>query len=275
MNDGLRQRIATAVVLAPLAIAAVLWAPAPVFAAVIAGVALLGLWEWTRMVGVPTRATRALIVAAVGVIILAIWLAASPRLLVAAIVTGVLWWLLALVWLRFSSFGAERTTANCVLKTVIGALIVIAAWAALVHLRGVALGPWWTLYALGLVWAADIGAYFAGRAFGRRKLAPGISPGKTWAGVWGALGGASLLAVAAGAWGFGLDAGMLAALLILTLLSVVFSIVGDLIESLIKRHSNCKDSGTLLPGHGGVFDRIDSILAATPVFAAGKLLIGL
>jgi phosphatidate cytidylyltransferase len=135
-------------------------------------------------------------------------------------------------------------------------------------------GHWWTLIALFIVWAADIGAYFSGRMFGRRKLAPTISPGKTWAGVYGAFVGGALVAGVGGVL-LGVGGGKLAGLLLLSLLTVVASIVGDLLESLMKRHAAVKDSGNLFPGHGGMLDRLDSVFAALPVFAAGKLLLGL
>ncbi|HQX25208.1 MAG TPA: phosphatidate cytidylyltransferase, partial [Pseudomonadota bacterium] len=130
------------------------------------------------------------------------------------------------------------------------------------------------LFVVLLVWCADVCAYFAGRRYGKARLAPRISPGKTVAGVYGALLGSIAFAVAAGTL-LGARGGGLAALVALALVTVGVSIVGDLYESLIKRHSQVKDSGTLFPGHGGVFDRFDSLFAALPVFAAGKWLLGL
>jgi phosphatidate cytidylyltransferase len=275
MSNGLGTRVATAVVLAPLAIALVLWAPTWLFALVAGAAMLLGLWEWTRLARVASHAARAAVVAVAAVLFGALWWAGSPNVLAIAAAVGVVWWLAAMVWLRHFRFAAADTPTNRALKCAAGVIIIIAGWAALVHLHGGQLGPWWTLYALALVWAADVCAYFAGRAFGRRKLAPNISPGKTWAGVWGAMLGAATLALLGGWLGFGLGGSMLLALTMLALVSVAVSIVGDLFESLIKRHSQSKDSGSLLPGHGGMFDRIDSVLAAAPVFATGKLLLGL
>jgi phosphatidate cytidylyltransferase len=275
VSNGLSTRVATALVLAPLAIAMVLWAPTPLFAALAGAAMLLALWEWTRLARLPSRPLRALVVALAASLMAALWWSRSPDLMLIAVAVGVAWWLIAMVWLRHHRFGAADTVANRSLKSAAGILIIVAGWAALVHLHGSPLGPWWTLYALALVWAADVGAYFAGRAFGRRKLAPNISPGKTWAGVWGALASAAMLALVGGWLGFGIGGVMLAALTLLALISVAVSIVGDLFESLVKRHSQSKDSGSLLPGHGGVFDRIDSVLAAVPVFVAGKRLLGL
>jgi phosphatidate cytidylyltransferase len=125
-----------------------------------------------------------------------------------------------------------------------------------------------------IVWASDIGAYFSGRSFGKRKLAPQISPGKTWAGAYGAL-VAGLLVALVGGWLLDVRGIELVALGLLALFTVAVSIVGDLIESLMKRHAQVKDSGTIFPGHGGLMDRLDSVFAALPVFAAGLLLLGL
>jgi phosphatidate cytidylyltransferase len=125
-----------------------------------------------------------------------------------------------------------------------------------------------------IVWSADIGAYFSGRAFGKRKLAPQISPGKTWAGAYGALAAGTLIAVIGG-WLLDVRGASLAGLAVLACLTVAASIVGDLVESLMKRHAKVKDSGSIFPGHGGLLDRLDSVFAALPVFAAGLWLLGL
>ena len=125
-----------------------------------------------------------------------------------------------------------------------------------------------------LGWSADTFAYLAGMRWGRRKLAPSISPGKTWAGVYGGLAATAVVA-AIGGWLLGVQDLRLPALVALALLCVCFSVVGDLFESLIKRHASVKDSGTLFPGHGGLFDRLDSVFAALPVWAAGRALLGL
>jgi phosphatidate cytidylyltransferase len=130
-------------------------------------------------------------------------------------------------------------------------------------------GAWRLLFAFALVWAADVGAYFAGRAFGRRKLAPQVSPGKTWEGVLGGLALSLAIAGAAGTWLFRLEGAAWLSFLLLAVAVVLLSIVGDLGESLLKRQAGAKDSGTLLPGHGGMLDRVDSLLAALPAMALG------
>jgi phosphatidate cytidylyltransferase len=273
----MKQRILTAVLLLPVAIAAVLLLPSPWFMALAAAVLLVGLWEWTRLSGVTGTATRLLLVGAHAALLAALARYGWPQLFAPIALGGVLWWLLALAWLFRFGFGANLgRRRNRVLALLSGTLAVVPAWCALALLHTGPLGPRWTLFAVALVWAADTGAYFAGRRFGARtpKLAPRISPAKTWAGVGGGLLASMLLAAAVAplldvAWG------ELAQLLALALVAAIASIVGDLFESLLKRHAGAKDSSALIPGHGGVLDRMDSLLAALPVFAVGRSLLGL
>jgi phosphatidate cytidylyltransferase len=182
----------------------------------------------------------------------------------------VFWILVAPAWLR-----GQWRPRSPLLIAVVGWLVLIAAWVAVVELQ--ARSPWLALAAMAIVWVADIAAYFAGRAFGRRKLAPSISPGKTWEGLCGGLAAVALYALAlvpfahqagyAGA----VSALAIGAWLLLALVLAVLSVAGDLFESLQKRHAGVKDSGTLLPGHGGVLDRIDALLAAMPLAALAAL----
>lgn len=270
----MKQRILTAVVLAPLAIAAVLWLPTSAFMVLAAAALLLGLWEWTRLIGLEGHARRALVLL-VNAGILA-WLAwrGWPGVFPWIALLGALWWCLAAAWLGRMGWGAAPTRRNLALKLVIGSLLVVPAWCAvaLLHSDGPA-GPWWSLYALLLVWAADSGAWFFGSRIGGRKLAPDISPGKTWAGFWGGLGTVLLVAACATPL-FGLGWNQLPAMLLAGVLAGLASVVGDLFESIIKRHAGAKDSGYLVPGHGGVLDRIDSVLAALPAFAVAKFWLG-
>jgi phosphatidate cytidylyltransferase len=135
-------------------------------------------------------------------------------------------------------------------------------------------GHWWVLFLACIVIAADIGAFSAGRRWGRHKLAPVISPGKTREGVYGALVCSGIVGLVGGAL-LKVPLDRLPAIVALALVTVLFSIVGDLFESLMKRHAGVKDSGALFPGHGGMFDRVDSLVAALPVFVLGKYLLGL
>jgi phosphatidate cytidylyltransferase len=272
-----RQRVTTALLLAPLPIAAVLWLPTPWLAAAVAIVLLAGLWEWTSFAGIEDTLPRTLFLTANALLLVALVWGGGPSLftLKLASLIGVLWWAVVLLWLSRPAFGTGDTQAARGLKLLAASLCVVPAWCALGWLHAEdPLGPRWTLFAIALCWAADSGAYFAGSKFGKRKLAPSISPGKTWEGVWGGLATAVLLAAVVLPL-LGLGWGSLPALMLLTVVTAGISVVGDLFESLMKRHSGVKDSGDLFPGHGGVMDRIDSLLAALPVFVVGKAWLGL
>jgi len=270
----LLQRVLTAVVLAPLAILIILWPSTPVFAAIVALAFLAASWEWTAISGIANGTSRLGLLLPAAVLFALLWpvhIALTPWLLA----IGVAWWLLACLWLRHFAFGAAPTRENRLLKLLVGLLVLFPAWAALVAIHGKPdHGHWWTLLALVIVWVSDIGAYFSGRSFGKRKLAPQISPGKTWAGAYGAM-IAGVLAGVIGGWLLDVRGGQMLALALLSAATVAISIVGDLLESLLKRHAQIKDSGSIFPGHGGLLDRLDSVFAALPVFAAGLWLIGL
>lgn len=273
-DPALNARILTALILAPLVILGVMYLPTPLFAAGLGVVLLLGTWEWSRIIGVQRRRFRTAVVLVNAVLIALCWyfLAHINYLYIAEI--GALWWCLALLWLKRITFAQTKTLANSELKMLVGSFLMLPAWCAAVLLHESEHGARWTLFLFALIWCADIGAYFSGRKFGNKKLAPQISPGKTREGVYGGLAVSGLFAICFGLWaGKSLPDAFL--LMGLGLVTVVFSIVGDLFESLMKRHANLKDSGSLLPGHGGVLDRIDSLLAALPAFVAGKVLLGL
>jgi phosphatidate cytidylyltransferase len=273
-DPALWPRLLTAALLAPIAVFCVLYLSTRQFALIVAAVLLLGTWEFSRIVGLTRRRLRMAVVVLNAILLGLIWIYASPMLLAGIVYLGALWWWVALIWLRKLTFAQAPTLENAEIKLLAGAFLVIPAFAATILTHEGDRGPLWMLFVLMLIWVADSGAYFAGRRFGKQKLAPQISPGKTREGVYGGLFVAGLFACA-----FGLymqrPIGEITILCFLSLLTVMFSIVGDLFESLMKRHANLKDSGSLLPGHGGVLDRIDSLLAALPVFAAGKLLFGL
>lgn len=270
----LRQRVLTALALAPLAVAMVLWLPTAAVAAITALMSLFGAWEWAWLSGYRSRPLRAVLLALLIVVFALIWWSRSPTVVWTLIGIGVAWWVIALAWLRKFTFGASPTRENSILKLLAGVCAIIPAWTALIWLHGHDSYGRWLLLGLLLIWAADTGAYFSGRQFGRRKLAPNVSPGKTWAGVYGALVGAAIVAAVAGVL-LSLDVTSIVGLVVLALITVGASIVGDLFESLLKRHAQVKDSGTLFPGHGGLLDRLDSVFAALPVFALGIWVLGL
>ena len=269
----MKQRVITALLLAPLAISALLLASTPWVAALLALALLIGLWEWLRLIGLPSRPTRALIVGlnAVAIVLLAqtYW----PESGWAVVYAAGAGWLLVCFWLTRPARGSSRQAMP--IKLAAGSLMVLSTWSAicLLHAAG-SYGPRWTLFALMIVWAADTFAYFVGSRFGGPKLAPKISPGKTWSGFFGGLFGALFICPIALPL-LGLQWNQLLPLLLLALVVALASVVGDLFESLVKRHAGAKDSGKLIPGHGGVLDRIDSVMAALPIFAIGKLWLGL
>jgi phosphatidate cytidylyltransferase len=269
----LKQRILTALVLTPIAVAIVLFLPTAAVAAIIAAVCLMALWEWIRLAGIASTPVRGGIVALNAGALGLLWLIRDEPFAWVVIGAGISWWMLALLWMRHFSYGAAPTRENAALKLIAGEFAILPAWLALMKIHGgEPHGHAWALFALILIWAADTAAYFTGKRYGTTKLAPQISPNKTTAGMWGALVGAVAIAMFGG-WLFGLRDGALAALVGLALLTVLASILGDLVESLLKRQASVKDSGALFPGHGGLLDRSDSLLAAIPVFAAGKALL--
>lgn len=272
----LLQRVLTAGILAPIVILIILFAPTGGFALIAAAAFLAALWEWSRLSGLKNAVLQGVYLLVAAGLFITLWLLRDTVLTTVILLFGVAWWVLACVWLRHFVFGAAPTPENRTLKLVAGAFVVLPAWVAMVSIDArVPHGHGLTLLALVIVWAADIGAYFSGRTFGKRKLAPQISPGKTWAGAYGALVAGALVTTLGGWWLLDVHGAELIGMALLALLTVSASIVGDLIESLMKRHAQVKDSGTMVPGHGGLMDRLDSVFAALPVFAAGLMLLGL
>ncbi|MGH8143294.1 MAG: phosphatidate cytidylyltransferase [Steroidobacteraceae bacterium] len=260
----------TAFGLGLLLIAAILYASPAVTAAILGLILLIGGWEWSAFlsVAVPWRLLYVLVLGAVGVAgfryTLDVTLMVTRFLL--AMEVAVAWWLVALVWIIWAPTRVGRAAA-----AVAGVLALVPTWIALVRIDAHWVhGAQWTLFILMLAFAADTGAFFAGRQFGRARLAPRVSPNKTWEGVIGGMLLALVIAWVGTVW-FGQRP---AAFLPLCLAAAAFSVIGDLTESLLKRHVHLKDSGRLFPGHGGVLDRIDSITAATPVMALGLIWLG-
>lgn len=267
MTESLRKRIVTAAVLIALLLVVLFWMPALATVAVLTVVVLMGAWEWSAFLKWADPRARGAYVALVAVLLPMAWLVTrTPAGLEALLGVALLWWLIALAWIVAAPRRVQAWSAG-----LAGLLSLVPAWLALTRLRmETRHGAQWVLFALVLVWMADIGAYFCGRRFGRRRLAPAVSPGKTWEGALGGLAASGIVAVIGGAW-FRLP---LAQFLVLCLAAVAFSIVGDLTESLLKRFAGMKDSGTLFPGHGGVMDRIDSVTGAVPVLLLGLTFLG-
>lgn len=264
----LKQRLLTALVLIPLVVW-LLFTLTTFGLTVLFGafIALAG-WEWAGLSGwsAPVvRAAYALFLVVVGALLLRF----APALPV--LVAGVLWWLWSVYELTHSDIhkGMLATRAG---KAIGGVLILLPAWfgAVRLHLEDPQ-RPFALLYLFLIVWVADSSAYFAGRRFGRTKLAPHVSPGKSIEGVVGGVIGVAILALAGGLTVWHFRDGALLAWIGIAVATALFSVVGDLIESKAKRSVGVKDSGHLLPGHGGICDRIDGFTAAAPVFALSAL----
>ncbi|MDE2406297.1 MAG: phosphatidate cytidylyltransferase [Xanthomonadaceae bacterium] len=278
-------RVLTALVMAPAVIAAVLLLPTGWLMLLSAVVFLLALWEWLRLADLEDTLARSILLAAnLGLMVALVWgsksnVVRSLPLFQLAVVIGAAWWCCALLWLRHFDFASGSQTGARLIKLGAATLAVVPAWCALAVIHaGKPHGPQWLLLVLLLIWAADSGAYFTGRKFGGRwfngrKLAPRISPNKTLEGMLGGIALAMVVAVG-GALLLQAPLGKLPGILLVAAVTVLFSVAGDLFESLLKRHADVKDSGTLIPGHGGVLDRVDSLLAALPIFALGKVWMG-
>ncbi len=262
----LRTRIITAVVLAAALLVVVLWLE-PVWTMVaISGAVLLGAWEWSAFLRAPNAWVRGAYVAFIAVLLAVAWeLTHTPSYLDAVLIVALVWWTLALLWIALAPRRVTPLAAG-----IAGVLALVPAWVALVRLLFMANGTQWLLFALVLVWTADIGAFFVGRRYGRVRLAPEVSPGKTWEGVLGGIAASTVIAVI-GAYWFGIPH---AKFVLLCLAVVGYSIVGDLTESLLKRYAGVKDSGQMFPGHGGMMDRIDSVTGAAPVLLFGLTALG-
>lgn len=280
-----KTRVLAALVMAPAAITAVLLLPTAWLMLLSALLCLLALWEWLKLVNIEDTLARTVLLACnLALMVALVWASRSSRtsalpLFELTALLGVIWWLLSLLWMLHYDFASRAGGKARVFKLVAATAAVVPAWCALALIHaGTPHGHAWLLLALLLVWAADSGAYFAGRRFsgqwfGGRKLAPRISPNKSLEGLVGGLVLAALVAVA-GALLLDVPTRKLAGVILIAMVTVLFSVAGDLFESLLKRHAGVKDSGTLIPGHGGILDRVDSLLAALPVFAVGKAWLG-
>lgn len=263
----LKQRVLTAVWLVPLALCGFFVLQGHAFTAFVGLVMALGGWEWARLAGLQCQLQRTAYGAAVLAffVVLTLWGPELPVLLVAAA-----WWLVATAMV-FAYPASQRWWGGLLGKLTIGLLILLPAGVALVALKHMPQANGLILTLMLLVWTADIGAYFAGRTFGKRKLAPAVSPGKSWAGLYGGLLASLVVALVSG-WLLQLSGTVLLLFVLACGVIVLFSVIGDLTESMFKRSAYIKDSSNLLPGHGGVLDRIDSLTAALPLFALLLLL---
>lgn len=271
---NLAKRVITGGILAGAIVAATLSLPTPWFALLIGLFVIVGAWEWAGLAGWPAPASRLACSAAVAVLLLgASWLLERPGGALALLLGGLMWWLVALAWVvRIQQGLSVEALHSPLVRFAAGCLILVPTWGAAVHLHGGAeSGAPLVVYILLVVSTADTAAYFVGRRFGRRRLASNISPGKSVEGVLGALAAVAVLAIAVGLLA---DVGAPLGFVVLSVITGAVSILGDLTESVFKRRAGVKDSGTIIPGHGGILDRIDSVTAAAPIFVLGCFLQG-
>lgn len=276
----LRQRVITALAMAGLFLAAVLLLPVFALAAVFALVVVLGAWEWSRLAGWQSAAARSVFALILAGLLVPLYsyaeLGSEPRREQIQPLLGVacLWWSFSLLWVKSYPASAVLWHGRA-MRSLMGLLILSSAWLATVYLLTFPRGGLLMVALVLVVAATDIGAYFAGTRFGRHKLVEQVSPAKTWEGFWGGM--ASAVALGLLLWSV-IPARMahvsLAAVVVVVLLTALASVLGDLTVSMVKRESGVKDSGSLLPGHGGLLDRLDSLCSAAPVFALGLLLAG-
>lgn len=276
----LKQRVITALILAGLFLAGIAYLPLPGLALVFGILVALAAWEWSALAGWHLGVARALYVLLVLAALAATYVygqlgdqpvreQVQPLLGLAC-----LWWSFALLWVKGYPESAVlwRTV---LMRSVMGLLILVPGWMSAVYLLSFPPGRLLMVIMVIVVATADIGAYFTGRRFGKHKLAVLVSPAKTWEGFWGGVAACVLLSIVL----WYLLPERAAHLGIVSVVAIVVttalaSVVGDLTVSMVKRESGVKDSGSLLPGHGGVLDRLDSLCGAAPVFALGLLLVG-
>ncbi len=289
----LTKRIATAVLLLPLVAWLLFAANIGWFTIGLSIIFTLAGWEWSRLMGLVHPAARFAYVIFLQLLMIVIlrlvpglelWPGAPMPLQLshwfnirylpmAIILVGVLWWMINFICLLIGRHNWLQGDKLIGLRAIAGLVILLPSWIALISLRAVDIlqlplqGSWLLLFVLLQIWAADIGAFFTGKTLGKTPLAPKVSPKKTWEGVIGGLVLAMVVALTTAEY-FGLEYLTILQLVLISLAITAFSIIGDLTESIYKRQQNLKDSSKLLPGHGGILDRIDSITSALPIFAA-------
>ncbi|MGD8784881.1 MAG: phosphatidate cytidylyltransferase [Thioalkalispiraceae bacterium] len=273
----LRKRVLTALVLGPFIIWSVLTFSHPAIAVEMAVILVLAGWEWARLSGLKSQIGRVGYATFIGglLLLLAGWMHYDSSWLKIALYVIAAWWVLMLMLIIFSNRKEVQAIAKFSPLLVItnlfsGVFILSGAFISVVAMHQ-QYGPTYILITLILIWIADSAAYFTGKAFGKHKLAINVSPGKTWEGVVG-----GILATIIAAYGFAIYLGLVSPKVIhfvlIVIVAICFSVVGDLVESLFKRRAGVKDSSQLLPGHGGILDRIDSLMSAAPFFLTGLLL---
>jgi len=263
----------TASILIPLVIWGIFALSTAFFGLFLAVIILIGAWEWSQLVGLDTKKNQITFLVCFLVLLALSFLAYQLNVTIFILIIACVWWLVAIKKIKAYRGETGIDPNKKVNYAIVGFLVLVPAWLAFIELHSKQdIGALLVLYVMMLAWVADTGAYFAGRKWGKTKLALEVSPGKSREGVYGGLCATTLFAFFAAGW-FDLNMLQYFIFILLSIVVVTFSVVGDLTESLYKRIAQKKDSGTLLPGHGGVLDRIDSLTAAAPVFALGFVLV--
>lgn len=281
----LKERLLSAVIMIAVVLCALFWLPPLFFTVALAAIVVIGMWEWAQFAGFKRPIARALVAfITIGLLIFPIFAATDAikagRFLtdetIPLLFAACVWWAIALILVLTYPNSAAIWSKSVSAKFVFGFLTLIPFVIATLALRfyhynsSPYQGTLLLLYVFLLVWAADSGAYFFGRAFGKHKIAPKVSPGKSWEGAIGGLFTAGVIAFLFLQFAppnlFGKSLA-LTPFILLSVATVAISILGDLTESMFKRQAGIKDSSNLIPGHGGVLDRIDSLTAAVPFFA--------
>ena len=273
-------RILTALILIPLVIIALFFAPLSIFSYLMIAVCGMAAWEWTNFLAITKPLNKVVFTFFVVMLLSLIYLIPNTelikyRLFNYIICLSIIWWLVALLLVIGYPKSAKYWSNSLVIKLLFAFFTLVPFFISMVELRSINYtlntytGAVWLLYVFVVVWATDTGAYFVGRALGKRKLAAKVSPGKTIEGFLGGVGSAILISIFVYLTGyFQLS---FTAFMLSSLLAILVSVLGDLTESMFKREAGIKDSGNLIPGHGGILDRIDSLTAAVPMFAALSL----
>jgi len=275
ISANLKQRVITALILVPLVIVNTLMLPTRYFGLSLSVVILMGAWEWAELMGWKSRIRRTTYSLTVAALLYTVFRLDTffPQGWLLLSILALVWWCVALGWVvQFEQGIPIGSLKRPVVRIFVGWLILVPTWGALTSIHRYAeVGPILVILLMVLIWGADSGAYFFGKRFGKKRLSARTSPGKSWEGVAGGLLIVGLLSIAVGFY-VRLPLEQWVTLIFLSLATAILSILGDVTESLFKRQIGIKDSGHLLPGHGGVLDRIDSLTAAAPFFALGLFL---
>ncbi len=277
MPKKLQQRVLTAFILIPSVVGGIMYLSSTILAIALGIFVLIAAWEWTDICGWHNNFARTsyTVVTITGLIAAFLILKFHPINIYPILIIALSWWLLMLYWQIGVQYEwlYDPVPKSAWLKAMLGIVILVPAWTALVYLHQHYTG-YSVLFFFSLIWLADSSAYFVGKAYGQHKLAVKISPNKTWEGVYGAISTGLLLSLGYTWWR---EMGIHESILFIGLcfVTILISILGDLAESMFKRQMRLKDTSQLLPGHGGMLDRVDSLTSAAPIFVIGTILLGI